>query len=258
MLQLLLLIGLTANANALSFFPKNNLHLQDDQKSQSNITEEQFNQIIDIALDSYQIEADDNNERLKINNRWSDSTVNANVRRFWGTVTINMYGGLARREEIVPDGFALVLCHELGHAYGGAPYLRRSSHISAEGQADYYGARKCLSRVYEELPMDPINDQYITSYIVELCQERVDGLTGEQREKEQEFCERSLVGAKGLGDLLALLQKEDLPEYDTPDSTVVDSTQLSYPRTVQCRLDTYKAGALNQGRPLCWYNPDDQ
>ena len=252
----ILMLGTFAlQAQTVSIFPKNDLYLEDNNKGVSNITESQFNQIIDIALASYKKEARANHERLKIKRRWDDSTVNANMRRFWGTVTINMYGGLARREEIVPDSFALVVCHELGHAYGGAPFLR--SNIAAEGQADYYGAMTCLKRIFEELPSAPINDEVITSEMIDICQEHIANLTGAEREHEQEFCERGLIAGFGLGKLLAVLKHEDMPSYLTPDEYETPSTMLSYPKTVQCRLDTYRAGTLNQDRPRCWYNPED-
>ncbi len=260
-LKSILAISITTmalNLNAYSIFPKNDLHLEDNNKKISNITEEQFNKIIDIALDSYQKEADEFDEKLKINRKWNDSTVNANMSRFWGRVTINMYGGLARREEVVPDSFALVLCHELGHAYGGEPYLRDYSKIAAEGQADYYGARHCLERIFQEFPADPVNEQVLTDSMIEMCQQRIADMQGEAREEEQAFCERALVAGYGLGKLLAVIKDEDIPSYETPDQYVTPHTMLSYPKTVQCRLDTYRAGALKEDRPLCWYNPEDQ
>ena len=169
-------------ANTISFMPENNLQIFDDQKTESNVTEEQFNRIIDVAEESYQIEADEANERIKIKRKWKTATVNANMRRFWGKVTINMYGGLARHPEMTPDGFALVLCHELGHAYGGLPYLRPSSNISAEGQSDYYGAKNCLKRVMKEIEVSPIVDTILDDYMVSLCTKRIEDIApNEQR-----------------------------------------------------------------------------
>lgn len=253
---LIALLTLSINAQVVNFMPENDLHLYDNNKADSNVTEAQFNQIIDIALESYQTEADEAGEKLKVNRNWDDSTVNANVRRFWGTVTINMYGGLARRPEVIGDGFALVLCHELGHAYGGFPYLRKSSKISAEGQSDYYGAQKCLKRVFAALPESRENATLITDHMINLCTDRIQDMPASDREQEFKFCTRGLVAGQSLGNLLAVLMKVEEPLYETPDLTEVSKTQLSYPATLQCRLDSYKAGTLDIPRPLCWFKPE--
>ena len=255
--SILFLITFSLSAQVVNFMPENNLHLEDNNKSEGNITEAQFNQIIDIALDSYQTEADEHDERIKGNRKWSSSTVNANVRRFWGKVTINMYGGLARREEVVPDAFALVLCHELGHAYGGEPFLRVSSEMSAEGQADYYGAKECLKRVFVELPAAAKMPTLLTDHMVVLCTDQIANTPANQREQEFEFCTRGLIAGQSLGNLLATLKKVDQPLYETPDPLVIEETTLTYPETLQCRLDTYRAGTLDELRPLCWFNPEN-
>lgn len=45
-----------------------------------------------------------------------------------------------------------ILCHEIGHLLGGAPYIFINpgdwGEISAEGQADYFAAAKCMKRVW--------------------------------------------------------------------------------------------------------------
>ena len=48
---------------------------------------------------------------------------------------------------------------------------------------------------------------------------------------------------QSLGNVLADLGNEPMPRYETPDRTVVKRTQEAHPKA-QCRLDTYKAGAL--------------
>ena len=110
----------SCGARAESIFPPNDLHLYDSLNSQMGIDESTFNQVIAAGADSYKAEATQRSEKLVIRARWTEKTVNANVSRsdkYNGVVTINMYGGLARRQEITPAAFAIVLCHELGHAY---------------------------------------------------------------------------------------------------------------------------------------------
>jgi hypothetical protein len=230
-----------------SFAPDNDLWMEDNFFSASNVSEELFNKIIDAGLKAYEPVAKKNREKIQVNRRWNDTTVNANVRRSGGVVEINMYGGLARRQEITPEGFALVLCHELGHAYGDKPYIQVSSKLSAEGQADYYGAGTCLDKVLRILPAD---ETQITStdYTVQKCGEKA-AINSE----EYSVCIRQFSGGQSTANLLAVLMKQPEPNYQKPDPLVVKKTELSYPKTVQCRLDSYHNGTLNLPRPACWF-----
>ena len=222
-----------------TFMPDNYLHLEDNWLESSNVSEDMFNLIIETGKELYQPYADENNESLTINNKWSDSTVNANCSRFWGKVTVNMYGGLARRPEVSPEAFALVLCHELGHAYGGLPYISKSSKMSAEGQADYYGM-ECLKKVIDVLE-EEFPDYETTKFTEAACAGDV-------------VCLRGLHAGQGLGNLLATMKETDQPDYEKPDPTIVEKTLTSYPETIQCRLDTYLAGTMDWDRPKCWFN----
>jgi len=221
-----------------SFAPENDLWKEDALLKTTNVTEEMFNKIIDAAYTVFGPMAKQNRESLKINRKWSDSTVNANVSRMFKYVTINMYGGLARRPEISPEGFALVLCHELGHAYGGLPYISTWQKLSAEGQADYSGAKDCLRKIIQTASIRTEFEP--TAYIQDTC-------------KDEQLCMRAFTGAQSTADLLATLMGETMPDFQTPDKTVVNETLKSYPATVQCRLDTYRTGLLNSRRPACWF-----
>ena len=223
-------------------FMENNDLATEDSGFVAGLSQDQFNSIIAAAKAIYDPEAKSRGETLVIKANWTDSTVNANCSRSLGTVTVNMYGGLARRTEVTPEGFALVLCHELGHAYGGEPYIRPYDQIAAEGQADYYGAQNCLAKVLGHIEYDPSTlnpDEYIQSR----C----------QKMENYDICVRQLEAGMSLAQLLASMKKSDVPNYESPDSTVVPKTLLSYPATIQCRLDTYHNGALNLPRPACWF-----
>jgi len=238
---------LSCGAKAESIFPDNNLHLYDSLNAETGIQESTFNQIINAAADSYQAEATQRNERLIIHKRWTDKTVNANVSRsakYGGAVTINMFGGLARRQEMTPAGFAIVLCHELGHAYAGKPFVHVPTELSAEGMADWYSTRHCLKRVWERVPRLQEMSQSYEGYIEENCI------------PDDSLCRNGLEGAHGLTKLLDfLLGSEEIASFETPDPTVVTRTVLSYPATVQCRLDSYVAGVFGQAKPRCWFAP---
>lgn len=229
-----------------SFIQENNLGQFDKSIQNSNINEEQFRKIIAAAHTIYDPIARENGETLTINDRWDDSTVNANCRRSWGDVTVNMYGGLARRPETTPDGFALVLCHELGHAYGGEPYIQRWQKMAAEGQADYYGVKDCLKAVLPLLEHDAAFDTP-TPYMEQSCGEYfADADT-------YETCLRQLQAGQSLGSLMATIMEIDVPNYETPDTTEVSTTVTTYPDTIQCRLDTYFHGTMSLERPRCWF-----
>lgn len=223
----------------VSFMPENDLHFEDDAFT-SNVSREMFFKIIETAREEYQAEANSFNEDLIINAKWDDATVNANARRYNGELTINMYGGLARREEVTPAGFALVVCHELGHGYGGTPYIRVPSKIAAEGQADYYGADICLERVVDKLKDEFLLFSDPSDFILSTC-------------GDDTSCILRLEAGESLGNLLAMLGNEEAPNYETPDQYITRKTLLSYPKTTQCRLDTYFNGVMKMPRPKCWF-----
>lgn len=253
----------------VNFFPENKLNEKDNSDQINHITKEDFNLVADVASAAYAPMAEVNDESIQVNRRWDDSTVNANVNRSFGRVLINMYGGLARRAEVTRDGFALVLCHELGHAYGGAPYLRSWSELSAEGQADYHGSKDCLRKVFAQLPykapqeIDGTTLDLKTEYITQTCMKRfplpdVNTEPTESTSTEQDICIRSLMAGQSLGNLLSIVNEDPEVQYETPDPFVTPKTLLSYPKTTQCRLDTYHNGALNLDRPICWFKPEVQ
>ncbi|MBF0361762.1 MAG: hypothetical protein HQK49_12165 [Oligoflexia bacterium] len=227
-----------------SFMPDNDLWKEDGYLKQfvPNVTKELFDKIVQAGRDAYA------SDQPTINGNWDDSTVNANCMRAFGYVTINMYGGLARRPEITPEGFSLVLCHELGHAYGGLPYIRSVPlfYMSAEGQSDYYSTLTCYDQIAARVPeLSKIVDT--SDFIQMKCQ------TFANDQIAHANCIARLEGGLSLGDLLSQLKNEATPKYETPDPTVVSTTELSYPATIQCRLDTYFAGALRLPRPACWF-----
>ena len=239
----MLLLSLTISVNYThNSLPDNDLWKYDNKEIGN---QEQFNQIIDAGLELFKPLAAANNEKLVINKKWNDATVNANCSRSGGIVTINMYGGLARRPEIIPEGFALVLMHELNHAYGGEPYISVWRKMSAEGQADYMGTKEGLKKILSKIATSDLEP---TEFMKNSCLKFID-------ENEQDLCIKGLLAGQSLGNLLAKIKNVSPPNYETPDTYITDETLTSYPKTVQCRLDTYFAGTLLNDRPLCWFKP---
>ena len=225
-----------------SFMPENDLWMEDSlDLVDSNASQALFNQIIDIGSGLYADTAKKWNETLSFSRLWSDPTVNASSWRDGrGSTDVTMYGGMMRRSEVSPLGFALVMCHELSHLYGGTPFIDSAMRMSAEGQADWSGAGWCLYNV--ALKLKDTTPFQTTVFMDKSC-------------KSDPICLQELNAANGLGTLLANLGRERTPNFETPDPLVVSRTELSYPRTAQCRLDTYLNGVLGLERPRCWYKP---
>ena len=226
-----------------TLLPENQLD-EDSAAFEGVVTREDFQNVMDLVKSTFKLEASQKTEDITIHGYWDSTRVNAGVTRIEGKVVISIYGGLARRSEITPGALALALCHEIGHAYGGLPYINPDANISAEGQADYFGAGECLKRVLPKLANDDGVADDIDREIGASCHADV-------------FCERMLNASLRLSQLFAAAKNEGSPRIDTPDQSVTQRTILSYPKTAQCRLDTYYNATLSKQRPSCWFRQLD-
>ena len=215
----------------VSFLPENNLNEQDNAYNSTGITEDEFNEVLDAIEQIYTPIFQSFGAKLVVNRFWSDTTVNAYAEQsgeFW---TISMFGGLARREEITKEGFALVACHEIGHHLGGYPFYT-GEWASNEGNSDFYSTASCARMIF--------SDSSQCSFLPTNTPDEIScGAYGQNKT----ICQRSLAGGLSLGKLLARLNNEKVPSYSTPDMTVVKKTSDTHPKA-QCRVDTYKAGAV--------------
>lgn len=258
------------------FLPENDLNIPVGAKTVGGITEPQFNAVIDKLETIYAPIVSNMGGTLRINRKWGDGTVNANATRA-GSWVVNMFGGLARHQTITEDGFALVLCHEIGHHLGGAPkvagFLNRWA--SNEGQSDYFATLKCLRKAF-------LNDKNSTivrklnapAALTQACAKAW------PNKDDKAICVRSGMAGASVAALFAALRNKPEAKFETPDTKVVAKTDDAHPAH-QCRLDTYFQGALCeiglnedvsqkdevQGtchgslghtsglRPLCWFKP---
>jgi hypothetical protein len=260
--------------------PDNDLYISADAKSMmsSNIDEAKFHEVIDKVIAVYEPIVADMGAKLKVERNWDDGTVNAYAHRQGGTWNIAMFGGLARHETITPDGFALVVCHEIGHHIGGAPKKSSfwSSWATNEGQADYFATLKCLRKVFRAEDNEKVlAEMAVPQVVVDTCAKQFNNVD------EQLICQRGSMAGLSTAKLFQALRKQpEAPKFDTPDANVVSRTDHNHPQT-QCRLDTYYSGAIcdmidaddvdqrdesvgvcyrdngdNTGvRPLCWFSP---
>ncbi len=258
------------------FLPENDLKISIHDKFRSDMTEERFNEIIDIADKHYRPIIEAKGGKLKWSRDWTNDTVNASAQRtLFGTWKVNMYGGLARHPLTTDDGFALVVCHELGHHLAGTPTNSWPNNwASVEGQSDYFATLKCFRRLFE----NDNNEQIVAKMnapqtVVDKCNANF------TLPNDRALCVRSAMGGLSLASLLGSLRGNSNVDFDTPDTNVVSSTNSRHPEA-QCRLDTYFQGAIcdklineevgkdplagtcNRSagyedgiRPLCWYKP---
>ncbi len=218
--------------------------------------------VIEIALEVYGPVIEKKfGKTLKIVNNWKDERVNAFATRPWfsNTYHVEIWGGLARHEEMTVDGLITVLCHEIGHHIGGAPknvgFFGMNSWASVEGQSDYWASMKCAKRIYEDYDNVAIlsnrfqkfkkaktkigkTKNFVSKLVVKKCENIFSD------SDDIALCARSANGALSVTRMLAKARKsKDLPTFETPTDKEVDRTVSTHPEP-QCRLDTYLAGAL--------------
>jgi subtilisin-like proprotein convertase family protein len=228
-----------AERASASILPPNNLHLQDNLNLIANISEQDFNTIIDNVINYYKPLVAAKGATLKSNNLWTDATVNASAQQIGNTWVVNMYGGLARRPEVTPDGFAMVVCHELGHHLGGFPFYGDKDWAASEGQSDYFATQSCAREIWRGQTAE--NATY-RSLVGEFEKKKCD--SSWSKTEDQDLCYRTSAAGLSLATLLGALRSGSTPpRFNTPDPRKVSSTYTAHPEA-QCRLDTYFSGAL--------------
>lgn len=257
------------------FMPENDMRIPVGAKNANNMTEERFNEIIDKVEAVYApIIRSDRRARLKVNRKWDDDTVNASAQQFFKLWIVNMYGGLARHPDVTDDGFALVVCHELGHHLGGAPKNSfPMTWASNEGQSDYFASLKCFRKVFGgDDNINIVANMDVDDHAVSMCESQWGN------DEDVALCIRASMAGYSLSKLLSRGSRS--LSFRNPDPRVVDRTNDRHPEG-QCRLDTYFQGSLctvphtvdvskrdatvgtcNRSgsddigiRPLCWYKP---
>lgn len=227
-------------SNKMMCFPPNKLHLRPSPLEKSNINERKFNEIIAKAEKVYAPIVRAHNAKLKMNKLWKDDTVNASAVQNENLWEVNMYGGLARRPEVTPDGFALVVCHELGHHLGGYVMVSDADMhwASNEGQSDYFATEACAKELWkDELEENATHRATVLPFAKSLCDKNHPG------QNQRDLCYRSSNAGLSLASLLASLRNSVPPKFETPSKEVVERTNDDHPEA-QCRLDTYMAGAV--------------
>jgi hypothetical protein len=178
-----------------------------------------------------------------------DSTQAAAAHHNFTTLDLIVYRGLLDSPRLTPDGLRMIVCHELGHLFGGAPRKNVPldwdgpiaddglSYLSTEGQADYYAGMICFRKLVEYASVnEPQPDmKRVGPTLRNKC--TVGALyTG----KEVETCLRSGLAGE---DFLKLTYEFPISCEKEDTSKTLNLIRDSYPGR-QCRLDTIVSGGL--------------
>ncbi|MGE3683480.1 MAG: ImmA/IrrE family metallo-endopeptidase [Bdellovibrionales bacterium] len=200
-------------------------------------------------VSAYEPVAHARGQRLAIVQNGNRITQGAGADNDGTTITVSIDGGLLTSPRLTPDGFRFILCHELGHLFGGAP--RRGlpaewtgvtaadglSVMSSEGQADFYAGAVCFRHLVrgQDHSVALASDTYkITPRLARMC-DRAWGLGSE----ESLICRRAALG----GENLLLLVKDFAISFETPDPQIAPVLVRDILPGRQCRLDTIVAAA---------------
>jgi hypothetical protein len=260
------------------FLPENNFKISVNAKRLGGLSEQQFNDVITKVETIYAPIVTQEGGKLVVERKWTDATVNAYAQRAGSDWKVSMFGGLARHETITEDGFALVVCHEIGHHIGGAPKkvsMWSNPWASNEGQADYFATLKCLRRSFlNDDNASIVAAMNVPKTVTDTCNKAWTNAD------DRAICVRGAMAGDSVAKLFAALRNQAPSKFETPDARIVTTTDDNHPAT-QCRLDTYFQGALcevdfnenvNQTsevagtchgtlghtvglRPLCWFKP---
>ncbi len=248
---------------------------------------QQYEEIISTVEQIYLPLASVEGKRLKFIRQW-DSPIEDAISGYEEDasgmiLTMKFPGGLARHERMGVEAYTMVVCHELGHHLGGAPFFPGGA--SVEGQADYFASYDCIRRVLLESGRALENDYtpQVPSLVKFFCRKAYP-----QSLTEQKTCQAIAKYGLKVTSFFATKKGKHPPKFETPSLEVAtryyEVGQDPHP-PLQCRLDTYLAAALcNQHptrnnrlaplgqvnpcqtkeyfslgeRPVCWFIPGQQ
>ena len=88
-----------------------------------------------------------------------NDSITASAVHEYDKLVVEINTGLLRSLRLTPDTLRMIICHEIGHLFGGAPIKspppewevptdqNGKSMMSAEGQADYYASTACFKKL---------------------------------------------------------------------------------------------------------------
>lgn len=159
--------------------------------------------------------------------QWESPYFGAGMKFYDGRYQMMILGGTTRVEDMTVDAYAAIVCHELGHLIGGAPYQTVSAPLwSSEGQADYFAARTCLPRYFKSIG---VADSDIKSRVEQSGYEMLSTLAPHSSETRA--------------------QLPGLTRFSQIADEVPSTLLYNYP-TLQCRYETFMDA---NERSRCWF-----
>ena len=241
----------------------------------SAISEEQFNRVLDRLYAIYAPMAEARNGNLVFYRNFIVGEVNSYALRNGGDWVVEVFGGSAGHPLMTEDAFALNVCHELGHHFGGHPKFERPNMgwASVEGQADYFATLSCMKKYFAAADNTKvISSMEIPSSVSGICERNF------ANKNAASLCKRSAMAGLALSKFDASNLQVTPPSFDVPFNYIALRTYPLQPPP-QCRLLTYLSGAacprsgenrlgdfvpqpcirslgdVDGVRPKCWFRP---
>ena len=203
----------------------------------SGITEVEFYEAIDKVIKVYRPVVEGMGNTLIVRKDWSNLKESSFTKREgedekeW---IISIHGYDARFKNSSQDAVSFVVCHELGHHFGGLP-LKNSFNNNwavSEGQSDYWAFNKCLRKVFKkDKNTELVKKLNVTSDMRKKC--KAFTVT-----EDRAICQRMMVAIEHT----YFVQNFDAELFES-DTSEVEQTYTEHPKA-QCRVDTLVAGAL--------------
>jgi len=191
----------------------------------SLISEVDFYEIPETIISLFTDEIENQKFKIQLNANWANPFFGAGVSFYNRQFNIMLWGGMTRMNGMNKSAYATIVCHELGHIIGGAPYstMEGREWSSLEGQADFFAASVCLPRYFKSIGVEEklIKDRIEKSgYDLFIATKNI---SSETRDQKLVRWEASKEEAK--------------------------STLQYYP-SIQCRYENYRNNSV---RPKCWF-----
>lgn len=245
-IALTLFIGITTTFNAMAIEHVDKdatcdwFKLQDapatvtSNESDPTKTKEKFELISNRITSLYSDTIKQLGGNLQVDLDWDLPEANAYARKINSLWLLEFYGALYRHKTVTDDGYALTVCHELGHLIGGAPF-KVLTKLSVEGQADFWATSVCLKKYFTEYPEK-------VSMKEGSAKQQCDRQYADD-ENAKNNCYRTALAGMSMATFFSELMKAPQPEFEKKDPKDRSATKQIHPEA-QCRLDTYLSGSL--------------
>lgn len=220
-------------------------HLPPGSPNVSAVTEDQYRQLIYEFQSKYMMSVyKATGKPLVVSYDWENPFFAGGSMDKGTFLQVILWGGTVRAPGASVPVLAGILCHEIGHTLGEEPRqtFAGAEWSSSEGQSDFFTGRTCLPEFLKSHP-ELVTD--VSAEALAVC-------------KDHLLCART--AQVGL-EMVRFFQRYDSQKTDpvsllTPAPATKEVLRNVYP-PIQCRLDTYVAGAQCQlggacRPPVCW------